>query len=136
MKFCLILLLVTFNKTDLVISKITVDKDNVAFSVTNKDTIPQYVNIQLEKKINSNWVLYSKDVFSRPFSKSELTKKIEFNDNIFYSIIIDTPEWINMPNKKIDIQKCKKGNFRLKVLYGKDEFDKGKTVYSKPFYIK
>jgi len=116
--------------------------DSVFIALKNIDTINYYVNIQLEKKRNKGWLLYTKDIFSSPFADILSSKVIPINTTVKYTIILPEPEWFEDANwsdsyrKKIR-DKIKIGIFRYKIYFSKknDDDDYNHFLYSPIFLL-
>ncbi|WP_433831137.1 hypothetical protein [Flavobacterium anhuiense] len=117
--------------------------DDIVLNIKNNDTISRFLNIQLEKydEKKGAWKLFSKDVFSKPFNPLELTlisekgKNLDLNFKINQPELMDSPKYSNRKNESIK-EEGKKGKFRIKVVYGYDEFDKNEISYSDSFIMK
>lgn len=123
--------------------------DKINFRINNNDSALYYYNVQLEKYDfeKSQYLSYSKDVFSDSEFPQELTVSIESKSNKNFSFNIRQSEWLQVSKRKRNIVNSssnkiknneleKKGVFRLKVFYGKDEFNKTTIIYSDDFIIK
>jgi hypothetical protein len=119
-------------------------KDDIVLNIKNNDTINRFLNVQLEKYDleKQSWKLYSKDVFSKPFTMpleltliSEKGKVLDLMFKIDQPELMDSPKYSKKKNEYIR-EEAKKGKFRVKVVNGYDEFDKNEISYSDSFIIK
>lgn len=119
-------------------------KDDIILIVKNNDTVNRFLNVQLEKYDLKNhvWKLYSKDVFSKPFSMpleltliSEGHKSLDLMFKINQPELFDSPKYSKKKNESIR-ENAKKGKFRIKIMNGHNEFDKNEIAYSESFMIK
>lgn len=120
-----------------------ITKEDIVFVVKNNDSINRYLNIQLEKYDfnKKEWKLYSKDVFSKPFSMPlELTLIVDKKKSLDLKFKINEPELFDSPKfskKKNNLirENAKKGKFRIKIFNGINENNKSEYVYSKYFIV-
>ncbi|MEN2402530.1 hypothetical protein GKZ90_0022255 [Flavobacterium sp. MC2016-06] len=119
-------------------------KEEIILNVKNNDAKDRFLNIQLEKYDFKRhiWKLYSKDVFSEPFTiPLELTLISEGNksSDLMFKIkqpeLFDSPKYSKKKNESIR-ENAKKGKFRIKVVNGYNEFEKNEISYSDSFILK
>jgi len=119
-------------------------KEDIILNVENTDTINRFLNIQLEKYDFKKqvWKLYSKDVFSKPFTIpleltliSERNRSLDLMFKINQPELFDSPKYSKKKNESIR-ENAKKGKFRIRIMNGFNEFDKKETSYSDSFIIK
>jgi len=119
-------------------------KEDIILNVENTDTINRFLNIQLEKYDFKKqvWKLYSKDVFSKPFTIpleltliSERNRSLDLMFKINQPELFDSPKYSKKKNESIR-ENAKKGKFRIRIMNGFNEFAKKETSYSDSFIIK
>lgn len=118
--------------------------EDIILSVKNNDTINKFLNVQLEKYDFKNhvWKIYSKDVFSKPFTIpleltliSERDKSLDLMFKINQPELFDFPKYSKKKNESIR-ENAKKGKFRIKIMNGQNEFEKNEICYSDSFILK
>jgi hypothetical protein len=115
------------------------ENDSIAFSdsvrviIENKDSNDIYVSIALEmQRLNEEWILYSRDVMTTPFSKLSVQIRVESQTERTITFLIQAPEFFEIINGMImhaQKKELKMELLRLKVSYGYYPDNLNKFIY-------
>jgi hypothetical protein len=115
--------------------------DSISFVVKNISANDLFINVQLEKFVNKEWVTYTDDIFTKPFQKVTLILKLLADTSYRVVFLLEEPEWCEDPKwskkyKRKQQLNLKKGKFRFKLLYANNiSLDDNKTLTSNEFEI-
>lgn len=106
-----------------VLEKDSIDfSDSVKVIIKNNSLGDVYFSIALEKQQSNNeWILYSRDVMTIPFSKLSVQIIVESFKEKIISFVIQEPEFFESVNGILSQaagENLKIGNFRLIIKYG------------------